>query len=278
MSASAPEMKKGPFSGMNVIGDVTEAIQSFLTDRWNEAGDPPRFEEDLSFVPKDRQEVFYSYMYKVSRNENLLNRKRWRIAPIFTETFDQHDNPEREVYYHRPPMCLDLFYLVSCHAKHRSDAERLLGWLLLTLNDATHLIYRPRKFLLPDGRAVDSLARPYDENATDGDERLFMEKVSLALVNDLTTGDGIHLFSSLDAPFRPFLTYRARVALDGPLVASAGGTVIRMNRLQSAEQPETGARTSPSGRPLASGHQPERRDNPGPQGHRVKRDFEPSED
>ena len=50
MSASAPEMKKGPFSGMNVIGDVTEAIQSFLTDRWNEAGDPPRFEEDLSLT------------------------------------------------------------------------------------------------------------------------------------------------------------------------------------------------------------------------------------
>ena len=44
-------------------------------------------------------------------------------------------NPETEgVYYHRPPVLVDLFYLISAHAKFRSEAERILGWLMLSLN------------------------------------------------------------------------------------------------------------------------------------------------
>jgi hypothetical protein len=65
------------------------------------------------------------------------------------------------VYFHRPPVLLDLFYLIGVHSKFRSDAERLLGWLMLRLNEATHLIYRPRRFLLPDGREVDSASEDW---------------------------------------------------------------------------------------------------------------------
>ena len=56
-----------------------------------------------------------------------------------------------KVYYERPPLYLNVFYLVAVHSKFRSDAERLVGWLLMRLYDASHLVYRPRKYFLPEG-------------------------------------------------------------------------------------------------------------------------------
>ncbi len=151
-------------------------------------------------------------------------------------------------------------------------AERLLGWLMLTLNEATHLIYRPRKFLLPDGRAVDSIGRPYDPNASTEDDDLYMEKVSLALVDDLTVGDAINFFSIHEAPYRPFLTYLARVAMDGPLVEGTGGTTIRVPRLGTSERADTrGAIESPSGRMMSSKPNTAKKKNPGPEAHNIER-------
>tara|TARA_B100000530_G_C15518280_1_gene313496 strand:- start:21 stop:488 length:468 start_codon:yes stop_codon:yes gene_type:complete len=143
---------------------------------------------------------------------------------------------------------------------------------MLTLNEATHLIYRPRKFLLPDGRAVDSIGRPYDANAVGDDDDLFMEKVSLALVDDLTVGDAINFFSIHEAPYRPFLTYRARVVMDGPLVEGSGGTTIRIPRLGHAGSvDESNKLESPSGRMMASRPQPSKREPPGPQPRNLRR-------
>ncbi len=264
----APPLVHGPMSGSNLLGEVTEALHRFLLDGYDISDQPPRVEENLSFTPKDREEVIYIYMYRVGQNPNLQNRKRFRIAPIFT------GNPEDSapVYYHRPPLMLELFYLVTVHSKFRSDAERLLGWVLLRLNEATHLIYRPRRFILPDGKAVDSLGRPYDPDARDETEDLFMEKVSLTMVNDLTVGDSINMFTILEAPFRPFLTYRARIALDGPLYASSGSTTVSFPPLRSATASPPGKphHESPSGR-ITGSVPPPKRSPPGPEAHRIRR-------
>jgi hypothetical protein len=270
----------GPASGRNVIGETTEAIHRFLLDGYKLSPNPPRIEEDLKFVPKDREEVVYIYMYRLAQNANLMNQKRLRQAPVFVK-----DDPEKsgEVYYHRPPVLLDLFYLISVHSKFRSDAERLIGWLLLRLNEATHLIYRPRKFLLPDGRAVDSLGRPYDAKNFEGvkanaegepeeDDGLFVEKVSLALVDDLAVGDAIHLFTLHEAPYRPFLTYRARVALDGPLYKSSGGATIRLPRLERAAPPQGAAGDSPNGRVRGGRPAPSPKTPPGPKPYMLRKD------
>jgi hypothetical protein len=125
--------------------------------------------------------------------------------------------------------------LITVHSKFQSEADRLLGWILLRLYDATHLIYRPRKFLLPDGRAVDSLGRDYAENGSLDDDDLQVEKVSMAFVEDLTVGDTVNMFSLFEAPYRPFLTYRARIALDGPLVHAPSGTMVHRDRLGSTD-------------------------------------------
>jgi hypothetical protein len=260
----------GPMSSRSVIGEATEALHRFLIEGYDLSDQPPRVEEDLSFVPKDREEVIYAYMYRASQNPSLQNRKRLRIAPIFMG--DPEDGAP--VFFHRPPLILDLFYLIMVHAKFRSDAERLLGWVILRLHEATHLIYRPRRFILPDGREIDSLGRPYDPDVKDGSEELCMEKVSLALVDDLTVGDGINLFTLLEAPYRPFLCYRARVALDGPILASRGGTTVRLPSLESkgTEDPRSNDE-SPSGRIKGpKGRIPSARIPPGPPAHRIRRD------
>jgi hypothetical protein len=171
----------GAHSSYETIGEVTEAIHELLKESYNLSDQVPRIEEDLSFVPKDREEVLYIYMYRVCQNPNLKNQRRLREAPISV--------PDQGVFYQRTAMILDVFYLIAGHAKFRSDAERLLGWTLLTMNDATRILYRPRRFVLPDTQAVDSKGRPWDPDATCDEDGLLVEKVSLALVDDLTVGD-----------------------------------------------------------------------------------------
>jgi len=269
MSGEVLMPRVGPASGRSIIGEVTESIHKFLMDRYELTEQTPRFEEDLKFVPKDREEVVYIYMYRVAQNPNLKNVKRYRQAPVFVKSDGE---TEGEVFFHRPPLLLDLFYMVMVHSKFRSDAERLLGWSMLTLNEATHLIYRPRRFQLPDGREVDSIGRPYDPMAAGDDDDLFMEKVSLALVDDLTIGDAINFFSIHEAPYRPFLTYRARVVMDGPLVEGSGGTTIRIPRLGRSEPADdSGKLESPSGRMMASRPKPSKKEAPGPKPSKLER-------
>ena len=244
--------KAGEMSGRNVIGEVTEAVQTFIKGSWEKyTGEtrPPTIQEDLTYESMDRNEqVVFVYMYRLATNPNLQNQKRWRQAPVMLK-----GDPETEgVYYHRPPVLVDLFYLIAAHAKFRSEAERILGWLMLSLNEATHLIYRPRRFILPNGTAVDSLGRPYNPDHIDFDEDdLVLEKVSLSLVDDLTVGDAVNFFSLHEAPYRPFLTYRARIALDGPLVHAASGTTVNLPRLQQNDnQGQRGRRyVSPRNKP-----------------------------
>lgn len=273
----------GPASGRNIIGETTESMHKFLVEGYNLPGQPPRLEEDLKFVPKDREEVVYIYMYRLAQNQALVNSKRHRQAPVFTQT----DAAEGEVYYHRPPLLLDLYYLVAVHSKFRSDAERLMGWLLVRLNEATHLIHRPRRFALPDGREVDSLGRTYDPaNFSEptpeakGDDKsvddgLLVEKVSLALTDDLTVGDAINLFTLHEAPYRPFLTYRARVALDGPLYKSAGGSTIRLGQLEPTSPPAEGPSQSRNGRIRHGNPQSHPRSPPGPKAHFLSKSTNP---
>ncbi|MCP4804061.1 MAG: DUF4255 domain-containing protein [Proteobacteria bacterium] len=277
VTSAAPQLfQTGPMSSFQTIGEVTEAIHRRILDTYDINERPPRLEEDLKFVPKDREEVVYVYMYRTSMNPNLQNQKRLRLAPIEVP----NDSGGKDAFYHRPPLLMDLFYLVSVHSKFRSDAERLLGWTLLTLHHTPKLVYRPRRYILPDGRTVDSLGREWDPDADTQIKDLQVEKVSLALVDDLTVGDAINLYTLHEAPYRPFLTYRARVALDGPLTSTEGGSGIAMGDDEGLQPRDTafpgnkkkvGPRTF--GRPTGRIHKP-----PGPDAHNVRRRFDKKAD
>lgn len=297
--SSTPLMAKlgamgGAHSSYETIGEVTEAVHQILKESYNLGEQVPRIEEDLKFVPKDREEVLYIYMYRLCQNPNLKNQRRLREAPITV--------PGSGVFYQRPALILDVFYLIAGHAKFRSDAERLLGWTLLTLNDATRVLYRPRRFMLPDGRAVDSLGRDWDADADLDTDGLLVEKVSLSLVDDLTVGDAINIFTMNEAPYRPFLTYRARLALVGPLISAGDGTSISVgdvDNVASSNQMPDSASTSkerdsaaaapthdpvrkppapstpqqerPSGRISGGARSSSMRTPPGPKAHQLKR-------
>jgi hypothetical protein len=231
---------QGPIQGLNIIGEVTEALHRWLLDGWTFQTPPPRIEEDLSFVPKDREEVLYVYMYRAAQNTSLNNSKQWRPAKV--SVFGEKN--QELVYYERAPLYLNLFYLIAVHSKFRSEAERLLGWAMMRLYDATHLVYRPKKYVLPDGTAVDSVGNPW--SMTNEGENVIMEKVSLALVDDLTIGDAVNFFTINEAPFRTYLTYRAQCVMDGPLI-SGPPTTIRHNRAKM-QVPEGPAHERPNGR------------------------------
>jgi hypothetical protein len=231
---------RGQLQGKNIIGEITESLHRYLLDGWTFDAPPPRLEEDLSFIPKDREEVIYIYMYKAHENTALRNTKRWRPAPF---SFANSDG-EAEVYYERAPLFLELNYLICVHSKFRSDAERLLGWVILRLHEATHMVYRPKRYTLPDGREVDSLGRPWNpESSGDG---VFYEKVSMMLTDELTVGDSVNFFTLHEAPYRPYLTYKARCAMDGALL-SAPPTIVRAPRADSMESHSPGSER-PNGR------------------------------
>jgi hypothetical protein len=226
MKHELPEgFTRGVVQGRNVIGDITETLHRWILDGWGDQGAPPRVEEDLSFVPKDREEVIYVYMYRVAQNTNLLNSKRFREARV-QPAMAEENGDGGPVLLERAPLFLDLFYLVCVHSKFRSDSERLLGWLMMRLHEATHLVYRPRRFVLPDGREVDSTGRMWSPIA-EPDDDVIMEKVAVALVDDLTFGDAINFFTIHESPYRPYLTYRARCAMDGALIQAPSATLIR---------------------------------------------------
>ena len=258
----------GPIQAQETIGDITESVHRFLLDGWqDEASATPRIEENLSFVPKDREKVIYVYMYRASENTALKNPKRF--APVPFSLPDSDGGPEyggTDVLYEWPPIFVDVFYLVAAHAKFRSDAERLLGWTIMRLHQATHLLYRPRRYVTPSGDVLDSMGQPWSaDKMGDG---IAMEKVSLALVDDLTVGDAINFFTIHEAPYRPYVTYRARCALRGALV-SAPPTTVRALPLETVERPRSPAERS-NGRLGRIPTRPTRKPPIGPEGHDIR--------
>ncbi|NCG21656.1 MAG: DUF4255 domain-containing protein [Rhodobacterales bacterium] len=231
MGQLPPGFTRGPMQGREVIGEITENLQKFILEGWDLDRARPRISEDLSFVPKDRQEVIYVYMYQVSQTTSLKNAKRWRATHITKNTkMDDRD----ALIYERPPIYLDVHYIVTVHSKFRSDAERLLGWTMLRLWEAANLIYRPRRYTLPDGTVLDSSGEPWSVDATG--ENVIMEKVSLAMVDDLPISDAINFFTIHQAPYRPYLTFRARCSMEGSLVRGPATTVVGQS-LDNASQP-----------------------------------------
>jgi hypothetical protein len=251
----------GPYQGSDVIGEVTESLHKFLLDGWQDDELPLHVETDLKKEPPGSGRVIYVYMYRLARNTALLNSKRRRLARVAVG-----DDPlTARNFYERPPLYLDLYYLLGVHAQHRRDAEKLLGWVLLRLNEATHLVYRPRRYVLPTGEKVDAKGRPWRPDATG--EGIIMEKVSVDIVDDLTIGDALNFFSTHDAPYRPYVTYRARCAMEGSLV-EAGPTTIRSAGVDTVANPEDDLPRRPSGpRSASRPPPPQRRRTPfGPEG------------
>ena len=99
--------------------------------------------------------------------------------------------------------------------------------------------------------------------------------MALSLVDDLTIGDAINLFTIHEAPYRPFLTYRARVAMTGSIIAT-GETQVRVPRAEPVDAtlrgPQIpGREVTRSGRIKSTGRRPRKdRNLPGPAGNNLR--------
>ena len=60
--------------------------------------------------------VVYVYMYRLAANPNLQNQKRLRQAPVYLKNGESEGN----VYHHRPPVLIDLFYMLAVYATPNS--------------------------------------------------------------------------------------------------------------------------------------------------------------
>jgi hypothetical protein len=96
------------------------------------------------------------------------------------------------------------------------------------------------------------------------------------MVDDLTIGDAINLYTIHEAPYRPFMTYRARVAMLGSMVSTEGPTQVRAPRavpsgiVPGSEVP--GREVTRSGRIKSAGTKPTRKQKlPGPKAHNVRK-------
>ena len=90
------------------------------------------------------------------------------------------------------------------------------------------LLYRPVPYEL-NGKLFDSTGRPMTQEGMDyireptaapipkSNPKVAMERVSIALVDDLAFGDACLLLKGFDRKVRPYLCYRAFAKIDQPL-------------------------------------------------------------
>ncbi len=195
--------------GASQIAEVSDAVHGLLRDAWPAAFGTPRVLDDLAQRPPEREAALYAALVQVQQNPTLRTARRPGPSPLVLER-----DGVRTHFLERPPVHLDLVYLLAAEATHRVDAQRLLGWAVMRIHEAARVLVRPRRFVLPDGAAVDSLGRPWRADAPD----VAMAAVSLGRAETGSLSEAIALFGSWRAPFRPFLTVRARTALWGALV------------------------------------------------------------
>jgi hypothetical protein len=155
-----------------VIDAVTKSIAGLLTAHFVLSGKQVKIEPDPpNEVARDRQSVSL-WLYRVSRNADVLNEPRVRISDDELE---------------RPPIPVDLHYLLTPRCTVTETVHRYLGRILQTVNDTPIL----------RGAA---LSAPLDA----GDVvHLTLEPVS---IEDLT-----RLWTSLGDPYQVGLCYCAQL-------------------------------------------------------------------
>jgi len=207
------------FQSQDTLGEVTEALHAWIRSGWQRESACPVILEDLAETPHGEEPAFYVLQYRVEPAGGLSTPRNWRLAHL-----EVPGEFGTERFLERPPIFVDVYFLVAVHARFRSEAERLLGWVLLRLCEASHLVDRPRAFTLPDGRRVASDGLPLSGAESRGALR---EKIGLAWVQDLRPQEAVGLFSAHRAPFRPHLTFRARASLAGALRVAQPTTIRR---------------------------------------------------
>ncbi len=211
----------------SVVGEVTEAIVAHLAKGW--VGESPSIHENFSQPDRDGTPALFVALYRLARGAGSHSCRRPEVLGV---PYSEASEVGAKAWVARPPLRFDAYYAVAASARHRSDAERILGAALVRLGEIATLVDRPRRFFLETGACVDSNGAPWSPT-TVGVAR---ERVGLALVDDLDVHGAAALFAAWQAPWRPYVTWKASVALDGPTTSRAP-TRIHVARLEPRSIP-----------------------------------------
>ncbi len=196
--------------------------------------------KDLDQAPKDDEEatVFCSF-YRLDDVDDI-GLPGFAVQPY--KRGPQPPDPKRQVFLQLPPRFFYLYFIVFVESDDTDLANALMGAVMNGFHQEPTLFYRPVPHEIA-GKFFDSTGRPLEqdefgfkptqgERAEHAAEKVRMERVSTALVDDLAFGDACLLLKGFERKVRPYLTYRVFSKIDQPLQLAkrVGGVDISLFR------------------------------------------------
>jgi hypothetical protein len=215
------------------MGDfrVIQHVQQVLVDRIQEICDGLELNwvgihKDLDTQPKDDEEAtVFCALYRIDDMDDFnfpaFAFKPYKPGPVAPD-------PERATFVQIPARFFYLYFIVFVESSDTDLSNALMGAVMNGFHQEPTLLFRPVTYEI-DGRHYDSLGRPLlidghkitiDPSATPQKgafEKLRMERISVALVDDLAFGDACLLLKGFDRKVRPYLTYRVFTKIDQEL-------------------------------------------------------------
>ncbi|MCP4870610.1 MAG: hypothetical protein GY898_18055 [Proteobacteria bacterium] len=236
------------------MGDfrVIQHCQQVLCDRIQEICDGLELNwvgihKDLDTQPKDDEEAtVYCSLYRIDDMDDFglpaFAVKPYKPGPAAPD-------PKREDFVQIPARFFYLYFIVFVESSDTDLANALMGAVMNGFHQEPTLLYRPVTYEI-DGKFFDSLGRALEVDGhritVDPDaspqegahDKLRMEKISAALVDDLAFGDACLLLKGFERKVRPYLTYRIFTKIDQPLklVARPGGVRLSLFDTDTGDQ------------------------------------------
>jgi hypothetical protein len=218
---------------------VIQHIQQVMCDRIQEICDGLELNwvgihKDMDQAPKDDEEAtVYCSLYRIDDMDDF-GMPAWPVKP-----YAPGPNPadmKRQDFVQLPPRFFYLYFILFCESQDPDLGSAILGALLNGFHQESVLMYRPVPYEI-NGKVYDSRGRPLKQEGSkysadalaelplNAPDKVQMERISLALVDDLAFGDACLLLKGFERKVRPYLTYRVFAKIDQPLqlVQKVGG-------------------------------------------------------
>jgi hypothetical protein len=182
--------------------------------------------KDLDTEPKDDEEAtVYCALYRIADVEDFRS-VGWADAPVHPAP--GVPDPDTQVSQQLPPRWFYLYFVIFTESDDSDLSNVIMGAVLNGFHQQTTLLYRPLPYEI-DGKAYDSTGRPLVSAGIrlerqpaagpmpNSPEQVAMERISVALVDDLAFGDACLLLKGFERKVRPYLCYRVFAKIDQPL-------------------------------------------------------------
>ncbi len=210
---------------------VIQHVNTVIVDRLQEICDGLELNwvgihKDLDTQPKDDEEAtIYCSLYRIDDVDDI-GLPTWPVRPYIRGP--QPPDGVRQEIVQLPPRFFYLYFIVFVESPEPDLSNVIMGAVMNGFHQEPVLLYQPKPHEL-GGKLYDSLGRPLEYDGMDlktdptaeiqqgANTKLVMEKISMALVDDLAFGDACLLLKGFDRKIRPYLTYRVFAKIDHPM-------------------------------------------------------------